>query len=85
MKVINYPLDLVVQNQYAFVPSVDSLEVAHLVSAKTSLWGFDELPISGRVQTVAMRTNQAPGVTNKAYALSFGTDRGLAICNLNLQ
>ena len=81
----DYSLDLVVQNQYAFVPSVDSLEVAHLVSAKTSLWGFDELPISGRVQTVAMRTNQAPGVTNKAYALSFGTDRGLAICNLNLQ
>jgi hypothetical protein len=81
----DYPLDLVVQNQYAFVPSVGSLEVAHLVSAKTSLWGFDELPISGRVQTVAMRTNQASGVTNKAYALSFGTDRGLAIYNLNLQ
>jgi len=81
----DYPVDLVVQNQYAFVPSAENLEVAHLVSGKTSLWSFDELPISGRIQTIAMRTNQAPGVMKKAYAMSFGTDRGLVICNLNLQ
>jgi len=81
----DYPIDLVVKNQYAFVPSADHLEVAHLVSGKTSLWGFDELPISGRIQTIAMRTNQAPGVINKAYAMIFGTNAGLAICNLNLK
>lgn len=82
--VSNSPVDLLVKHNYAFVPNPFNLEVVHLVSGKTSMWNFDELPIEGQIQTIAMRTNQDPGGIKKAYAIIFGTDAGLVLCNLNL-
>lgn len=81
----DYPIDLAVKNNYAFIPNRNSLEVLHLASGKTSEWNFTELPIKGDIKTVAMRTNEKPGVTSKAYSMYFGTSQGLVICNLNLQ
>jgi len=81
----NYPVDLVIKNKYAFIPNRNSLEVLHLASGKSSEWNFTELPIKGNIKTVAMRTNENPGVTAKAYSMYFGTSQGLVICDLNLQ
>jgi len=78
------PVGLVVKNNYGFIADCDSLEVVHLITGKTSVWGFEELPIKGTLQTVAIRTKSDPGITTKAFALYFGTDAGLVICNLNL-
>ena len=81
----DYPVDLAVKNRYAFIPNRKSLEVLHLASGKTSEWDFTELPINGEIKTIAIRKNENPGVTSKAYSMYFGTSQGLVICDLNLQ
>ena len=79
------PYSFAVKNSYAFIPSRDNMEVVHLISGKSSIWTFEELPIKGEVTSIKMRTNQNPGVLKKAYSMVIGTTKGLVICNLNLQ
>jgi hypothetical protein len=79
------PYGFAVKHNYAFIPNRDDMAVVHLVSGKTSIWTFDELPIEGDVKSIKMRTNQHPGVLKKAYSMVIGTTKGLVICNLNLQ
>lgn len=79
------PYGFAVKHNYAFIPNYNNMEVVHLVSGKTSIWTFDELPIKGEVTSIKMRTNQHPGVLKKAYSMVIGTTKGLVICNLNLQ
>jgi hypothetical protein len=79
------PYSFAVKHNYAFIPTQNNMEVVHLVSGKTSIWTFDELPIKGEVKSIKMRTNQHPGVLKKAYSMVIGTTKGLVICNLNLQ
>ena len=79
------PTGFAVKNDYAFIPRQNSLEVVHLVSGKTSLWNFDELPIKGQITAIKIRTNENPGIISKAYSMILGTTEGLVICNLNLQ
>lgn len=79
------PYGFAVKHNYAFIPAKDNMEVVHLVSGKTSIWDFDELPIKGDITSIKMRTNQHPGVLTKAYSMVIGTTKGVVICNLNLQ
>lgn len=79
------PYGFAVKHNYAFIPTRNNMEVVHLVSGKTSIWTFDELPIKGEVKSIKMRTNQQAGVLKKAYSMVIGTTKGLVICNLNLQ
>jgi major membrane immunogen (membrane-anchored lipoprotein) len=79
------PYGFAVKHNYAFIPNYNNMEVVHLVSGKTSVWTFDELPIKGEVTSIKMRTNQQPGVLKKAYSMVIGTTKGLVICDLNLQ
>jgi hypothetical protein len=79
------PYGFAVKHNYAFIPTQNNMEVVHLVSGKTSIWTFDELPIKGAITSIRMRTNQQSGVLKKAYSMVIGTTKGLVICNLNLQ